>query len=272
MGGARRMTASGASKARVRLVHWNADEAAERAERLKAVGYQVDHEPLSADVLDAIRNEQPAAIVIDLSRLPSQGRDVGVMLRQRKATRGIPLVFVDGAAGKVERVKRTLPDAVFTTWDRIRGGLKRAITHPPREPVSPSSNLAGYSGTPLPKKLGIKANYAVALPGAPSGFEAQLGSLPEGVVLRRQLRGRCDLIIWFARSRSELTRRVKHMGRRAGSGGLWIAWPKQASGVASDLTQAEVRREGLAAGLVDYKVAAIDETWSGLKFARRKSK
>ncbi|NNG17367.1 MAG: DUF3052 domain-containing protein [Gemmatimonadales bacterium] len=132
------------------------------------------------------------------------------------------------------------------------------------------SALAGYSGTPLPKKLGIKAGYVVALVGAPQGFEKTLGRLPDDVQLRKQARGKPDLVVWFARSRKELESRVKRMGALAGVGGLWIAWPKKASGLATDLSQSDVRKVGLASGLVDYKVAAIDETWSGLKFARRK--
>jgi hypothetical protein len=200
---------------------------------------------------------------------------VALSLRGYKATRNIPLVFVEGEPDKVERIKRSLPDAIFTTWSRIRGSLKTAIAKPPSNPVVPDSNLAGYSGTPLPKKLGIKPNSTVALVGAPKDFEQALGELPAGVKLRKQAGGQCDLIIWFVRMRAELSDRIKQMGELIGAanaGGLWIAWPKQASGLASDLTQNVVRETGLASGLVDYKVCAIDATWSGLKFARRKSK
>ncbi|UCG89489.1 MAG: DUF3052 family protein [Gemmatimonadota bacterium] len=132
--------------------------------------------------------------------------------------------------------------------------------------------LAGYSGTPLPKKLGIKNGATVVLVGGPKGFESTLGPLPEGVTLRKQARGKCDMIIWFPKSRKDLERRVSELGALAGKGGMWIAWPKQASGVKSDLNQAIVRSSGLAVGLVDYKICAIDETWSGLKFAKRKPK
>ena len=136
--------------------------------------------------------------------------------------------------------------------------------------MTPASALSAYSGTPLPKKLGIKPGSVVALVGAPEGFEELLGEMPEGVTLRRRAQGRCDLIVWFAASRRELERRVARLGAVAGAGGLWIAWPKKASGVVTDLSERVVREAGLAAGLVDYKIAAIDETWSGLRFARRK--
>ena len=130
--------------------------------------------------------------------------------------------------------------------------------------------MAGYSGTPLVKKLGIKPNAVVALVGAPEKFDKTLGALPEGVVLRTHARGRRNLTIWFAKSTADLKRRIKPMAAAVEKGGLWIAWPKKASGVLTDLTQHDVRSTGLAAGLVDYKICAIDDTWSGLLFARRK--
>jgi hypothetical protein len=130
---------------------------------------------------------------------------------------------------------------------------------------------AGYSGMPLPKKLGIKPRSVVALVGAPDDFERTLGELPEGVKLRRRARGRIDLTIWFPAGRSELARRVRRLGEIAGPGGLWIAWPKKASKVPTDLSDSVVREAGLANGLVDYKVCAVDAVYSGLRFARRRT-
>ena len=258
---------------RIQLVHWNAPEAVERAARLRTAGYEVAHGPPDGTGwLRQLRGDPPSAVVIDLGRLPSHGRDVGLAVRESKATRHVPLVFVEGDAEKVARIKQLLPDAVYTTWRRVSSALERAIAHPPADPVVPRSRLEGYSDTPLPKKLGIKANSVVALVGAPKGFEATLGELPEGVVLRRHARGRSDLTLWFTTSRKDLDRRIERMGAFADRGPLWIVWPKKASGVATDLSQAPVREVGLAAGLVDYKVCAIDETWSGLLFTRRKAR
>ncbi len=259
---------------RIRLIHWKAEEAEERVARLRAAGYEVDYGEMRPDALRDWRNNPPAAFVIDLSRLPSQGRDVAMTLRSHKPTRHVPLVFVEGEPEKVERIRNSLPDAIYTTWSRIRGSLKAAIAKPPASPVVPESNLAGYSGTPLPRKLGVKPNTTVALVGAPKDFEKTLGELPDGVKLKRQAGKRCDLIIWFIRMRAELYDRIKEMAELTGptgASGLWIAWPKQASGLASDLNQNVVRETGLASDLVDYKVCAIDATWSGLKFARRKA-
>lgn len=255
----------------IRLIHWNEEEAIAKSVKLEAAGFMVDIEPFGPASLRELRRKPPAAVVIDLNRLPSQGRDVGIAVRQHRATRDVPIVFVEGEPAKVARIKQLLPDAVYTRWGRISSSLKRAIANPPAEPVVHKSSLVGYSGTPLPKKLGIKSGYVVALVNAPKGFEETLGRLPEDVQLRRQARGKPDLVVWFTRSLKEMAGRVGRMGALAGQGGLWIAWPKKSSGVATDLSQTEVRRAGLAAGLVDYKVAAIDETWSGLRFARRKS-
>jgi len=131
---------------------------------------------------------------------------------------------------------------------------------------------AGYSGTPLPKKLGIKVGSVVALVGAPEGFANDtLGPLPTGAVLREGARSPFNVGLLFARSKADLARRFPAAAKAMGNpGALWIAWPKKASGVATDLDQSGVRDFGLTAGLVDYKIASIDATWSGLCFARRK--
>ena len=124
----------------------------------------------------------------------------------------------------------------------------------------------------MPKKLGIKPNSTVALVNAPKDFEATLGELPEGVKFKKKASGKEELILWFLRMRVELEDRVNEMRELTGAGAIWMIWPKQASGLATDLNQNIVRETGLANGLVDYKVCAVDATWSGLKFAVRKTK
>ena len=131
------------------------------------------------------------------------------------------------------------------------------------------ANPAGYSGTPLPQKLGIKGGTRVALVGAPERFEETLGPLPPGAALRRDRRGEADLTLWFVRRASELSG-LRRVAAKMGQG-LWICWPKKSSPLASDLNENMVRDAGLDVGLVDYKVCAVDADWSGLKFARRKS-
>lgn len=253
---------------RIRLIHWDAARAEVCAKRIRDAGYEVDSSQLSGPAgLRELRNDPPDAVVIDLSRIPSQGRDLGAVLRGFKSTRHVPLVFVDGEPVKVEKVKKLLPDATYTSWSRIVGALKKAIARPPVDPVAPGA-MAGYSGTPLVKKLGMKAGSVVALVGAPPNFEATLGRLPRGVTLRRHNRGRRDLTLWFIRSRKDLKGSIQRMTAHAEKGGLWIVWPKKNSAMASDLSQKDVRAAGLAAGLVDFKICAIDETWSGLRFTK----
>jgi hypothetical protein len=139
---------------------------------------------------------------------------------------------------------------------------------------------AGYSGTPLPKKLGIKPGMTVALIGAPSGFAQVLGKLPEGAKLRAGARGKPALVIWFVGSGPELGWEIRRISAFASEAPLWIAWRKKSAqkgpgGTAvskrsAGPSESAVREAGLSAGLVDYKVCAIDAEWSGLLFARRR--
>lgn len=131
---------------------------------------------------------------------------------------------------------------------------------------------AGYSGTPLPAKLGIKAGHRVLLSGAPAGFAEELGPLPGKVVVHRRATGAdpYDVILGFCPDRATMIARFGGwQGRLDQAGGLWIAWPKRASGVATDLAESFVREYGLVRGLVDNKVAAVDPIWSGLRFVVR---
>ena len=131
-------------------------------------------------------------------------------------------------------------------------------------------STAGYSGTPLVSKLGIKPGATLGLIGAPDDFDRTLGELPDGVAVRRRLQGRLDVIVAFYVERSALERRIPALrGALQPAGGLWLAWPKRASGVATDLSDTVVRELGLAAGLVDNKVCAIDAVWSGLRLVYR---
>ena len=125
---------------------------------------------------------------------------------------------------------------------------------------------AGYSGTPLQQKLGMKPGHRVAFPNAPAGFADRF----TGVKVRAQLRAPLDVIVLFADTAAELRRRFPAAKKAlVPNGGLWVAWPKKSSGVPTDLVFEVVQPLGLDAGLVDNKVCAIDETWSGLRFVYR---
>jgi hypothetical protein len=128
---------------------------------------------------------------------------------------------------------------------------------------------AGYSGTPLAKKLGVKDAGVVALVAAPDGWTVP--GLPSGVTVRPSLRGRFDVAVVFVRSAAELRKRSQTLARATpDEAALWIAWPRKAGGHDSDVTENLLREVILPTGLVDVKVAALDDDWSGLKFVRRK--
>jgi len=130
--------------------------------------------------------------------------------------------------------------------------------------------VSGYSGTPLPKKLGIKPGSVVAFRKAPPEFAAALGELPEGVRVKGRAVAPLDVLVAFFADRSALDARLHALSRTIfPDGGLWIAWPKRSSGVATDLTEDVVRELALELGLVDNKVCAIDATWSGLRLVHR---
>lgn len=127
--------------------------------------------------------------------------------------------------------------------------------------------MAGYSGTPLPQKLGIKPGNRVAMVDAPKDLRGTLGKLPDDVTLTDKLgKSPSNVIVWFVTKQSILAKRFTSIAKHLDpSGGLWVAWPKKTSGVATDVNENTVRGVALAAGLVDNKVCAIDDTWSGLR-------
>ena len=256
-------------KRRVRVIHSSRAEVA-YVGRLDRRRWLVESGPVTSPKdLQGLRKQPPAVFVIDVSRAPAHGRDIGLGLRQYSATRGVPQVFVDADAQQVARLKKVLPGAVCCRRSQLAVTLDEAVAKPRAVPAKPVSALAGYSGTPLSKKIGIKTGAVVVLVRAPEGFEQAMGKLPSDVVVRRRNQGRRDLTIWFTRSLKELEKGIASMAMAFGAGRLWIIWPKRTSHLAADHTETDVRRVGLASGLVDYKICAIDQDWSGLLFARR---
>ncbi len=129
--------------------------------------------------------------------------------------------------------------------------------------------MAGYSGTPLVKKLGIKEGFNVVFVNAPKGFDREL-DLPAGVTVNAKSTKPIDFVLLFVKTKREMESSFsRYAAKLSPAGMLWISWPKKASGVATDLTENVVREIGLAKGMVDVKVCAVDEVWSGLKFVFR---
>jgi hypothetical protein len=130
--------------------------------------------------------------------------------------------------------------------------------------------MAGYSGTPLVQKIGIKPGHRVVLRNHPASFLEDLGKLPDGAQSSDRLSGKANVVVYFSDKRAALEKDFSRLSDALASDGmLWIGWPKKASGRPTDLTENVVREIGLERGLVDVKVCAIDETWSGLKFVIR---
>ncbi len=255
---------------RVVLIHWKPEAAPPRVEQLREAGFEADILAPGGSAGLKGTTEFAKAILIDLSRLPLQGRAVAIELRKRAATRRVPIVFVGGNPDKVEVIRQVLPDAAYIEWDDIAQGLQVAIRHAPKSPLVPGT-MAGYSGTPLAKKLGIRADTAAALLGAPDDFVAKLEPLPAGVrILRRPLGAQRAIL--FVMAMDDLERRWKSTVADVAKGAtVWVVWPKKASGIVTDATESAIRSFGLRRGWVDYKICSVDETWSGLAFSKRKS-
>jgi hypothetical protein len=257
------------ARRRVRLIHWNAGEAAERAELLRAAGFAVAHAQItSAADLSGFRVDPPDVVVIDLSRLPMQGRDFALAIRSYASLLHVPIVFVGGQQEKVGLVRDRLPDAVYADWPGIGEAVREALARSSEGPARRRGRMDGYADVPLAKKLGIGSGVVIAVVDAPEGNDWLLEAAAEATVVGPG--ERCDVVLWFVWTRADLDARIAEYGALARA--TWVLWPKRTSGVPTDLTQTVVREAGLAAGLVDYKIASINATWSGLKFSRRGGK
>jgi hypothetical protein len=257
----------------VRLVSWNDELARLRERELTALGFRVDASSLlgGAGIVGHFRNAAPNAVVLDLDRLPSHGREVGVTLRNSKSTQHLPLVFAGGSPEKVERIRAELPDAVFTTWDEVGDAIRHAIAHPVATPVKATSHMERFAGTSLPRKLDIKPDMQVAVLGRFEGLEEMVGDLPAGASLVNLFTAETRLALYIVRSKHDLANAYEHAtARLPKTASFWIIHPKQTKAVHVDFNQNHVREFGLASGFVDYKVCSVNVEWSGLKFAWRK--
>jgi CheY-like chemotaxis protein len=258
---------------RIRLIHWNNTEARQRAQIIRSAGYTINSEPITPQTLKELKSNPADAIVIDLTRLPMQGRDIAITIRHNRFTRNVPIVFVDGDLKKLSNIKKQLPDATYTDYDRIQATLKQILANPPMVTAVPTSIFEQYKDRPLTKKLGIKPGITITIIDPPSDFVKSLGRLPKDTIITRTIDRGSDMVVWFTRTTKDLETYIAEIVTPLVlSAKLWIAWPKkQASETTTDLTQAAVRKTGLAHGLVDYKICAIDRTWSALLFTKRKT-
>jgi hypothetical protein len=220
-----------------------------------------------------IRQSVPDVVIIDLSRLPSHGREVAVWLRGRKATRHVPLIFVDGEPEKVERVRELLPDALFIGLAQLRATLKKVAAKtargeaPAKDPIVPPQIMDRYGSRTAAQKMGIRAGSTVGVLDAPRNYAPVLGEMPENTEFSEDAEEVHPVTIWFVHEPEPFLSNLRQMRAMAGKTKLWILWRK---GQKNGMTQNFIREAAIDAGLVDYKICAVDGTWSAIALARRK--
>ncbi len=222
-------------------------------------------------MITRLRENPPALVVIDLDRLPSHGREVAKLIRGSKAMRHLPIVFAGGVEEKIERVRAEIPDAVFTEWAKAASAVKKALKNPPAMVAKPAPYMQKYAGSALAKKLDLKSGVKAALIGAEDGFVEMLGDLPEDVEFQTRIKQDTKLVLWFVRGSHEIAAAFELACSRMPLGcSVWIIYPKKAGRYRVDFNQNDIRETGLQAGVVDYKICAVDADWSGMKFTRRR--
>jgi CheY-like chemotaxis protein len=252
---------------RVRLIHWKAAEAAKYIDRLSAAGHDVEYdEQFSPAMLRSWRESPPAAFVIDLSRLPSHGREIAIALRQYKATRRIPIVFSEGAEEKIEKTRALLPDAVFCEFSKLSSTLRKALATSPKDVVVPDAMMKRYASRSTAQKLGIKERSAVMVVDPPRDILIVLGDLPADVEF---VETKAAVTVCFAHEPHSLRIRISELRGVAGESKLWICWRKGKS-AEGGVSERLVRETGISLGLVDYKICSLNEVWSGILFARKR--
>jgi len=254
---------------RVRVVHWKAAEAEPLLQACRAAGHEVEYEavdlPATARI---IRQTLPEALVIDLTRMPSSGRELAYAIRHTKYTRHIPLIFVDGEPAKVEAIRAQLPDAVFSTQKRVAAGIRAACKQVLTSPATPPTVMERYGSRTTAQKLGIKESSTVALYDAPRDYSSVIGQLPCDVELLEDPEDIHPVTLWFVRDPRDYRAELPSKRALAGRSKLWVVWRKNST---TGLTGNLVREAAIEAGLVDYKICAVDANWSGMVFALRKT-
>jgi len=261
--------------ARLRLIHWKAASAAQYLDLLRTAGYTVEYsESFTPQSLRSWREHPPGAFIIDLTRLPSHGREIAIALRQSKATRNVPIVFCTGsenniAEDKIEKSRAHLPDAFFCPLSKLRGTLRRALTARPAEAIVPVPMMDRYAARTTAQKLGIKEGATVLLVDPPRDCLSVLGDLPSEVQLSEDMRRRAAVTLCFAKDPDALLAHLSTLRAIAPETKLWICWRKGKTAPGC-VGENFVRESALSLGLVDYKICSLNPVWSGLLFAAKR--
>jgi hypothetical protein len=251
---------------RLRLIHWNAEEAASYLTLLRDAGHHVEYNPeFSPPLMREWRSSLPDVFVIDLSRLPSHGREIAIALRQSKATRQVPLIFCEGEEAKVAKTRELLPDATFCSLARLKSTIRklRAVD---KAAVVPKAMMDRYAGRTAAQKLGVREGDKVCAIDPPRDIEAVLGPVefvesPTGA----------GVTLLFATDPQEMQRQISELRVVAARTKFWVCWKKGKS-AENGMGERLVRDTGLSLGLVDYKICSLNQVWSGLCFAAKKAK
>jgi hypothetical protein len=248
----------------VQIIHWKPEEAGSLVEACRAAGFEAE----CGNTPRVLRARVPDAVVIDLNRLPSHGREVGVWMREAKKTRHVPIVYVDGDPDKVERIRAMLPDATFTTAARIRAALKSAVRKGVAQPSIPPPAIERFGGRSAAQKIGIKPGMRVAVIDPAPGYEALLGALPDGAELIEDPAKPQLLTLWFIHSFDGLMNSLDAMRRIAPRTRLWIVWRK---GGTREVTFHSILTAGSEVGLALSKLCAVNTQWSAVWLVPRKT-
>jgi CheY-like chemotaxis protein len=254
--------------ARVRLLHWKAAEAEPVVQALLNSGHTVEYEEqFRTELMREWRKSPPDIFVIDLSRLPSHGRELAIAIRQSPTTRGAPIVFCQGEKEKVARLRTLLPDATYCDIKALGKSVKAALHAPAVEMVAPVAMMERYGDRTTAQKLGIKGGSTLWVRGSPPHLERVLGELPPAVQV---VESEADVTLCFLHDVDSVRRAFSELRGRAGKTRLWMLWRKKASTGHAGVTEPLVRETGLSLGLVDYKICSVDKDWSAMLFARKK--
>jgi hypothetical protein len=253
--------------ARVRIVHWKAEEAQPLIDACRKCGADVEYDAVDFPALaKRIREKPPDIIVFDLMFRPSHSRESAAYLRRTKYARRIPFLFVDGEPGKVETLRALLPDAICVS----RRQLGKAIRQASKEftPILPPTMEERYATRTVAQKLGIKEGIEAGVIDPPRNYSAVIGELPAKAELIEDPESIQSITLWFVTDVRACRAGILRMHSIASRTKLWILWRK---GMNDGLTDKLVREIANEAGLVDYKICALHEQWSGMAFAQRKS-
>ena len=251
--------------ARIRLLHWNASEAGKYQSLLAAGGHTIEYdERFEPRLLRQWRTQPPDVFVIDLSRLPAQGREIAIGLRQWPATRRVPIVFCDGAPEKVKKTRASLGDALYCEFSKLRTSIRKALAEPCAEATVPTPMMKRYAARTTAQKLGIAAGSTVSVIDPPRDYLTVLGDLPAGVQFTEDRTA--SVALCFVYDLPTLQDRMSELRRLARTSKLWFCWRKGKT-AASGLSGNSIRATAVALGLIDYKVCSLNAVWSGMLFA-----